>query len=114
MVILRNPFLWYQDGIGRTIAGPFSVEGQKFKGGRLAITAGVMEMDDVFVGILQLLARHMRGDWGDLGDHDRLANEQALEHGARLMSVYNVGGREIWIITEAGRHETTILLPSEY
>lgn len=59
--------------------------------------------------------RHMLGDWGDICDEDRQLNEEALTMDYRLMSVYNVEpGLKLWIITEADRSVTTILLPEEY
>jgi hypothetical protein len=61
------------------------------------------------------LARHANGDNGDIDEHDRKANEYALEHGLRVLSAYRLHtGEAIWIITEADRSSTTILLPSEY
>ena len=67
------------------------------------------------LGMLDLVARHARGDWGDLDAHDREVNRQALVCGGRLMSVYNIAeGVRIYIITEADRSITTMLLPSEY
>jgi hypothetical protein len=62
------------------------------------------------------LARHQRGDWGDVGNEDQNANDQALIEGARLLSVYTVpgSGQKIWVITEWDRSSTTLLLPSEY
>jgi hypothetical protein len=65
--------------------------------------------------IAELLCRHAAGDWGDLDAHDRCENERALKTGARLFSSYAVGPQnKLWIITEADRSSTTILLPSEY
>lgn len=65
--------------------------------------------------IMQALRRHARGDWGDLDDEDRAANEAALKHGARLLSAYHTkAGTKFWIITEADRSATTVLLPEEY
>lgn len=62
-----------------------------------------------------LLLRHSQGDWGELDAHDRLENQLALEQGYRLLSSYRLQESEkIWIITEADRSATTILLPSEY
>jgi len=59
--------------------------------------------------------RHHCGDWGDLCDEDRQANEEALEAGERLLSCYQVGGgKRIYIITERDRSATTVLLPEEY
>ncbi len=65
-----------------------------------------------------LVARHHLGDWGELDDHDRRANEKALKTGRRLLSSYPFGDGDptlkVWIITEADRSTTTILLPEEY
>jgi hypothetical protein len=60
------------------------------------------------------LARHASGDWGDVDKHDRRENERSLKHGWRIVSSYPVGDKTIWIITEADRSITTILLPEEY
>ncbi len=61
------------------------------------------------------LARHRRGDWGDVCTDDRTANEQALASGGRLFSVYHDrNGTKFWIITEADRSSTTVLLPDDY
>jgi hypothetical protein len=57
----------------------------------------------------------MSGDWGELSDEDVKENEFSLKEGLRLLSAYQTGkGQKIWIITEADRSSTTILLPSEY
>ena len=61
------------------------------------------------------LARHANGDWGDLCPEDARANERALRTGERLLSAYGLrDGTKIWIITEADRSSTCILLPEEY
>lgn len=61
------------------------------------------------------LARHAAGDWGDVCPEDAAANESSLRCGARLLSVYrSAHGRTFWIITEANRSSTTILLPEDY
>ena len=60
------------------------------------------------------IARHASGDWGDLCAHDRRENGLALSHGRRVLSSYAVGNDRIWVITEANRSVTTILLPEEY
>jgi hypothetical protein len=61
-----------------------------------------------------LLARHATGDWGELCAFDLRQNEIALREGYRVLSSYPVGRKCIWIITEADRSVTTILLPEEY
>jgi hypothetical protein len=61
------------------------------------------------------ISRHENGDWGEVDDHDRQANEYAVEHGLRVLSAYALSsGEKIWIITEADRSTTTMLLPEEY
>jgi len=62
------------------------------------------------------LARHANGgDWGELTPSDWQANEHAVKHGLRVLSAYTLRtGEKIWIITEADRSTTTILLPEEY
>ena len=65
--------------------------------------------------VLGALARHARGDWGDVDRHDRKVNDAALRHGGRLMSVYHAGdGTKFYVITEADRSVTTVLLPDDY
>jgi len=64
---------------------------------------------------LDSLARHARGDWGNAGPEDRGENDLALKEGSRLLSVYHTAeGVKFWIVTEADRSSTAILLPSEY
>ena len=61
------------------------------------------------------LARHGGGDWGELDPTDIAENEYSLAHGFRLLSSYETGaGEKLWIITEADRSTTTLLLPEEY
>ena len=61
------------------------------------------------------LDRHRRGDWGDVGKEDWQANERALKHGERLLSVYHAADdTKFWIITEWDRSLTTVLLPEDY
>ena len=65
--------------------------------------------------ILLAIQRHQAGDWGDVGAHDRAANDQALVEGTRILSVYHAAnGTKFWLITEADRSVTTILLPEDY
>jgi hypothetical protein len=62
-----------------------------------------------------LLARHRRGDWGEIPPEDAQENRLSLEHGWRVLSSYPLAtGTRIWIITESDRSATTLLLPEEY
>ena len=61
------------------------------------------------------VARHSNCDWGIVDDEDASLNDEALVNGARILSAYKTTlGVRLWIITEADRSATTILLPSEY
>ena len=61
------------------------------------------------------LQRHQAGDWGELDEHDRLQNDHALCSGLRLVSSYrSAGGATFWIVTEAGRSSTVLLMPDDY
>ena len=65
--------------------------------------------------VIGALTRHARGDWGDVDNHDRRANDHALIEDSRLFSVYHSArGVKFWIITESDRSVTTILLPEDY
>ena len=64
---------------------------------------------------IELLGRHITGDWGELPDEDREENERALQRGLRLFSAYKLNsGVKVWVITEWDRSVTTFLLPQEY
>jgi hypothetical protein len=60
-----------------------------------------------------LLERHRTGDWGDVPEEDARENEVAVRYGFRVLSSYRVAGKRLWVITEADRSVTTLLLPSE-
>src|SRR6267143_1384398 len=65
---------------------------------------------------LDFLTRHVCGDWGELDPHDQKENELGLKRGFRLLSSYRTssGDTKVWVITEADRSVTTVLLPEEY
>jgi hypothetical protein len=84
--------------------------------GRLIATPGALQaLEASAESTLTYLTRHLHGDWGYLEEEDCKANERALTYGDRLFSSYKLqDGSKLWIITEADRSSTTILLPSEY
>jgi hypothetical protein len=85
----------------------------RFPLGQVAITANAslrLSTEEVFTA----LTRHASADWGDLCPEDTLANDTALDHGGRLFSAYGQADNRFWIITEADRSVTTVLLPEDY
>ena len=83
--------------------------------GRVVATPGALKLlSEIGEDPFDYLARHATGDWGDLCAFDRRENEIALRDGLRVLSSYEVPAGRVWIITEADRSVTTILLPEEY
>lgn len=84
-----------------------------FRLGRIVATPNALaklSQPDILTGI----QRHQAGDWGDVDDHDRQANNAALTDGTRLFSVYHSAtGLKFWIITNADRAVTTVLMPED-
>ena len=88
----------------------------RFNPGQVVATPGVLEaLATTGENAVHFLARHLRGDWGDLDPADKQANDHALTNGGRLLSAYHLrDDTKIWIITEWDRSSTCLLLPSEY
>ena len=83
--------------------------------GRVVATPGALKLlTEAREHPFNYLARHAMGDWGELCAFDRQQNEIALRDGYRVLSSYPVGRQRVWVITEADRSVTTILLPEEY
>jgi hypothetical protein len=85
--------------------------------GEVVATPGALEaLEKVGVLPLRLLGRHQSGDWGDISEDDKRENELSLKEGFRLLSAYKLpnDGGKVWIITEADRSVTTVLLPEAY
>ena len=86
----------------------------KFPSGQIVITPAALNTLSQ-TDVQTALVRHLRGDWGDVDEHDRKENDVSLQRDFRLLSVYHAAnGTKFWIITEADRSVTTILLPSDY
>lgn len=108
----------------------------RFALGRVVATPGALALMHVTnSNPFMLLAKHVTGDWGEIDPEDVVTNEDALEHGLRVLSVYRLplqavvgkgvapvqpsqeadeDDNRIWVITEADRSVTTLLLPEEY
>jgi hypothetical protein len=94
---------------------------KKFSLGRIVATPGALHaLHDAGQAADEFLARHVTGDWGDLDDEDRQANDIALIDGSRLLSAYETRkGERLWVSTEAVndiglRYGTTVLKPEDY
>jgi hypothetical protein len=89
--------------------------------GQIVATPGALEVCDNAV-IARALDAHMHGDWGVVCAEDKASNDDALVHGNRVLSAYPIdpdkparnGENTLWVITEADRSVTTLLLPEEY
>ena len=89
------------------------IAGARFPLGQLVITpaaAGRLTPEEIADGI----SRHARGDWGDLSPGDTAENELSLREGFRLLSAHGRGDRCFWVVTEADRSATTVLLSEDY
>ena len=91
-----------------------TLKGPLFALGQVVITHGANEALGGLANAFDLLLRHMSGDDGEHDQEDKESNQEAVEHGYRILSSYNLPCGTVWIITEADRASTTILLPSEY
>jgi hypothetical protein len=86
----------------------------KLRLGRIVMTHNAMNClseEDIF----RAIQRHQAGDWGDVPEKDRSANDHALVSSTRILSAYRTPhGITFWLITEADRSTTTVLLPEDY
>ena len=84
--------------------------------GQLVATPGALAaLEKTGQKAMEFLSRHVRGDWGELPEEDEAANQFSLEKGFPLLSSYRTTANDkIWVITEADRSHTTLLLPDEY
>ncbi|ASF48405.1 hypothetical protein [Methylovulum psychrotolerans] len=87
-----------------------------FEPGQVVATPGALDtMKTNGCQSLDLLIRHLAGDWGVVPEEDAQTNQEALSEGSRILSSYPMpNGARIWVITEADRSSTTFLLPEEY
>jgi hypothetical protein len=87
-----------------------------FSLGQVFMTIGAREaLEESNQTAIEFLARHQKGDWGDVCPEDRQENDFSVKEGYRILSAYKTAKAEkIWIITESDQSSTTVLLPSEY
>ena len=89
---------------------------RRFRLGTLCGTPGALDaLRTAGMDIADLLQRHVTGDWGDVDAEDRETNERAVQHGGQIVSSYVLSTQvKVWVISEADRSVTTLLLPEEY
>ena len=95
---------------------PATTTNARFYLGRVFSTPGAVEaLAESNQHPLEFLQRHVSGDWGEVCEEDKRENELSIREGLRILSAYSTTrGTKLWVITEADRSSTTILLPSEY
>jgi hypothetical protein len=89
---------------------------RKFSLGKIVATPGALRaLEESGQTPEFFLDRHVQGDWGEVDAGDKALNDEALASGERLLSAYRtLRNVRLWIISEADRASTTILLPEEY
>ena len=89
---------------------------RRFDLGQIVATPGAIEaLKDAEQTPAEFLSRHVAGDWGTVDAEDKRLNDEAIEIGSRILSAYVTRANvKLWVITEADRSSTCILLPSEY
>ena len=105
---------------------PDASHAPRFALGQIAFTPGVIALDLGVGRITEILRAHASGDWGSVDAHDVKVNNGAIPDALpdgdpaavfsrqRVLSRWSAGDSVFWVITEAGRHATTFLLPEEY
>jgi hypothetical protein len=84
--------------------------------GQVVATPGALDaLQDSGQSPADFLSRHIQGDWGEVCAEDKRLNDEAIKEGSRILSAYvTTKGMRLWVITEADRSSTCILLPEEY
>ncbi|KKK43489.1 hypothetical protein LCGC14_3168400 [marine sediment metagenome] len=85
-----------------------------FPPGQVVATPGALGLADRGANLLEYLARHLHGDWGDMVEADKEENDYSVSRHLRIFSAYDTPFGKLWLITEADRSVTTFLLPDEY
>ena len=88
----------------------------RFSLGKVVATPGALEaLAATGQGAIEFLRRHVTGDGGELSEEEKQENELSVKQGVRILSAYTTSnGVKLWVISEADRSVTTILLPDEY
>jgi len=86
-----------------------------FQLGQIVATPAALDtLEQAGTTASRLIRRHQKGDWGDICEEDKRFNDEDLKQGNRLLSAYHTSKGKVWVITEANRSVTTVLLPSDY
>ena len=95
---------------------PTTTKQPLFDLGQLVATPGALTaLEKAGQNAMEFLSRHVTGDWGEVPEEDQKENQYSLTHRLRLLSSYRTNANEVvWVITEADRSVTTLLLPEEY
>lgn len=105
------------DGTGESSAREQRGSETLFSLGRVVASPGALQaLESAGLSAAHFLHLHQTGNWGEVDERDRKHNDRALTSGCRLLSAYTLPNTRtrIWVITEADRSVTTVLLPGEY
>lgn len=104
------------DDLGHTEVPQPQIPNRLFDVGQCWMTPGALMLIEQYqIDPRALIARHATGDYGSIDIEDAQVNDDAIRDGLRVLSSYRFSSTDsIWIITEAGRHDTTLLSPDEY
>lgn len=93
-----------------------TLEKKSFRLGKIVATpAALKALEESHQSPMEFLNRHKKGDWGEVCGEDWALNDEALKNDTRILSAYKTAKKQkLWVITEADRSATTILLPDEY
>ena len=109
----KKEYRWFEVPEGFQIKE--NSDNSRFELGRLLFTSNADKRLGIANVMQILLERYMKGDWGNLCETDKQSNEKALKYGDRIFASYkDANGREFYVITEADRSATTVLLPEDY
>ena len=102
--------------LGQVVATPGALDASRAEWERIPAWAREGAIQGAEAVLFTFLARHARGDWGEVGPEDARENDFSIKNGYRILSAYTLPltGVKVWIITEADRSSTTFLLPEEY
>lgn len=66
------------------------------------------------INLIELVVRHVNGDYGDLCKADQALNDLAIQSDARVFSSYTIKSAKFYVMTGWDRSNTTVMLDEDY